>query len=293
MGFNRKRFGTSVLFFLPALTIFFIFFLYPIFSGLFYSFTNWDGLSPNLKFIGLQNYKTLLDDRRFLASIGNTFKFAIVYTILQNLCGMGLALLMDRKILFRNVYRAIFYLPSVISALVVGVIWTYIYNPTLGINRIVRQVGFESFSPMWLGDVNFALYAVVIATVLQTVGSAMVIYLAGLQGIPEELYESAHIDGVNSWQRFRYITLPLLSPAITIGVVLTTIWSLKVFDIIFVMTQGGPGYATDVIATAMYDYAFRVGRFAYGTAIGVVLCMTVLLLTLIQLTILRKREVQY
>lgn len=293
MNFNKKNIAISFIFFLPALLIYIIFFLYPVLSGIFYSFTNWDGMSKIIKFIGLDNYRELFGDRRFIASILNTFKFAIIYTILQNVSGVGLALLMDVKMFFRNIYRAVFYMPSVISALVVGFVWTYIYNPSLGLNRILEAIGLGAIAPNWLGDIKTALLSLIIATLLQTVGSAMVLYLAGLQGIPEELYESASIDGVSSLQRIAYITIPLLAPAITIGVVLTTIWSLKVFEIIFVMTQGGPGYATDTIATVMYDYAFRTNRFAYGTAIGVILFFIVLTLTLVQLKVLQKREVQY
>ena len=293
MSIKSKKIMISLLFFLPALIIYLVFFIYPVLTGIFYSFTNWDGMTKAVKFIGLNNYRELFRDRRFVASIANTFEFAIIYTVFQNTFGIILALLMDLKIFFRNMYRAIFYMPSVISALVVGFVWTYIYNPTLGVNRLFEAIGLGFIAPQWTGDIHTALLSLILATLLQTVGSSMVLYLAGLQGIPLELYESANIDGVNARQKFFHITLPLLAPAITIGVVLTTIWSLKVFEIVFIMTQGGPGHATDTMATVMYDYAFRINRFAYGTAVGVILFIIVLVLTFVQLKVLQKREVQY
>ena len=293
LNVKKKYLIISIVFFLPALLIYVTFFLYPVVSGIFYSFTNWQGMSKTIKFVGLKNYVELFGDRRFIASIINTFEFALIYTVLQNGFGIILALLMDMKVLFKNVYRSIIYMPSVISTLVVGFVWTYIYNPTLGVNTIFEAIGLGAIAPQWTGDIHTALLSLIIASLSASVGTSMVLYLAGLQDIPQELYESAGIDGVNWYQKIIHITLPLLAPAITIGVVLTTIWSLKVFEIVFVMTQGGPGYATETMATVMYDYAFRTSRFAYGTAIGVILFLIVLVLTMVQLKVLQKREVQY
>ncbi|OGO81608.1 MAG: hypothetical protein A2Y21_09120 [Clostridiales bacterium GWC2_40_7] len=293
LNVKKKYLIISIVFFLPALLIYVTFFLYPVVSGIFYSFTNWQGMSKTIKFVGLKNYVELFGDRRFIASIINTFEFALIYTVLQNGFGIILALLMDMKVLFKNVYRSIIYMPSVISTLVVGFVWTYIYNPTLGVNTIFEAIGLGAIAPQWTGDIHTALLSLIIASLSASVGTSMVLYLAGLQDIPQELYETAGIDGVNWYQKIIHITLPLLAPAITIGVVLTTIWSLKVFEIVFVMTQGGPGYATETMATVMYDYAFRTSRFAYGTAIGVILFLIVLVLTMVQLKVLQKREVQY
>jgi len=290
---KKKELFVAIMFFLPALMIYSIFFLYPVLSGILYSFTNWQGLSKTIKFIGFDNFIELFGDRLFLASIKNTFVFAIMNTVFQNVFALILALILDVKLLGRNIYRAIIYMPSVISSIVVGFVWSYILNPTIGVNQIFAAVGLDGFSPQWLGDIDLALPTLVFVTVCQSVGSTMVLYLAGLQDIPVDLYESAGIDGVNWWQKIRYITIPLLAPSITISVILTTIYSLKVFEIIFVMTQGGPGNATETMATVMYQYAFRTGRFAYGTAIGVILFVIVLIITVFQLKILQKREVQY
>ena len=281
------------MFFLPAVVIYSIFFLYPVLSGILYSFTNWQGLSKTIRFVGFDNFVELFNDRLFLASIKNTFVFAILNSVFQNVFALILALFLDVKLLGRNMYRAIIYMPSVISSIVVGFVWSYILNPTIGVNQIFGAIGLDGFSPQWLGDVDLALPTLVFVTVCQSVGSTMVLYLAGLQDIPVDLYESASIDGVNWWQKIRYITIPLLAPSITISMILTTIYSLKVFEIIFVMTQGGPGNATETMATVMYQYAFRTGRFAYGTAIGVILFVIVLIITVFQLKILQKREVQY
>jgi len=290
---KKKELLVATMFFLPAVVIYSIFFLYPVLSGILYSFTNWQGLSKTIRFVGFDNFVELFNDRLFLASIKNTFVFAILNSVFQNVFALILALFLDVKLLGRNMYRAIIYMPSVISSIVVGFVWSYILNPTIGVNQIFGAIGLDGFSPQWLGDVDLALPTLVFVTVCQSVGSTMVLYLAGLQDIPVDLYESASIDGVNWWQKIRYITIPLLAPSITISMILTTIYSLKVFEIIFVMTQGGPGNATETMATVMYQYAFRTGRFAYGTAIGVILFVIVLIITVFQLKILQKREVQY
>ncbi|HAL74383.1 MAG TPA: sugar ABC transporter permease [Clostridiales bacterium] len=293
MNNKKKELLVATMFFLPAVVIYSIFFLYPVLSGILYSFTNWQGLSKTIRFVGFDNFVELFNDRLFLASIKNTFVFAILNSVFQNVFALILALFLDVKLLGRNMYRAIIYMPSVISSIVVGFVWSYILNPTIGVNQIFGAIGLDGFSPQWLGDVDLALPTLVFVTVCQSVGSTMVLYLAGLQDIPVDLYESASIDGVNWWQKIRYITIPLLAPSITISMILTTIYSLKAFEIIFVMTQGGPGNATETMATVMYQYAFRTGRFAYGTAIGVILFVIVLIITVFQLKILQKREVQY
>ena len=198
---------------------------------------------------------------------------------------------MDKKFKGRNFFRAVFYLPSVLSALVVGYAWSFIFNPTMGaLNILFDKIGLDFLMQDWLGDARLALYSIIFVIVWQFAGYSMVIYIAGLQNIPLDLYEAADIDGVSPWQRFKYITFPLLAPAVTINILLTMISTLKTFDHIFVMTKGGPGYATEVISTLLYRESFTNNNMGYGSAISVILFLLITSISLIMLKYLRGRE---
>ncbi len=281
---------TDSAFILPAFLVFSIFFAYPVFSSLYFSLTKWNGINPNLEYIGLDNFIKLWSDRHFWMAMRNTFKYAFLVTTIQNVLGLTLALAVSNDI-FRS-FRVLFLIPPLLSSIAIGTIWGYMYAPNGAINQIAALSGIGWLSQDWLGDPDLALYSLIIANIWKWTGMAMIIYLAGLQSIPRHIQEAASIDGVGVWQRFRHITFPLIAPAFTINIVLSMIGSLKVFDIIFMMTQGGPGRATESLTTYIFNRAFEARKFGYGTAVAVAMFVIILTLSLIQLRYLTKREVR-
>ncbi|HHW47134.1 MAG TPA: sugar ABC transporter permease [Clostridiaceae bacterium] len=281
-----------IIFIAPALLIVSLFFIIPVIGGFIYSLTDWNGLDKTINFIGLENYKNLiLNNKRFYSALTHTLIFSFSITILQNCFGLILALVMDKNFKGRNFFRAVYYLPSVLSALVVSYAWSFILNPTMGaLNVLFKKIGLNFLVQDWLGDAKLALFSIIFVVVWQYAGYSMVIYIAGLQNIPLEMYEASSIDGVNAWQKFRYITFPLLAPAFTINILLTMISTLKTFDHIFVMTKGGPGYATEVISTLLYRESFTNNNMGYGSAISVILFALITSVSLITLKYLRRRE---
>ena len=282
-----------IAFIAPALLIVALFFIIPVIGGFVYSLTDWNGLDKHINFIGFKNFKELIfNDDKFYTSLFHTLIFSFCITVLQNLFGLVLALVMDKEFKGRNFFRAVFYLPAVLSALVVGYAWSFIFNPTMGaLNVLFDRVGLDFLMQDWLGDARLALFSIIFVIVWQFTGYSMVIYIAGLQNIPLDIYEAADIDGVNVGQKFKYITFPLLAPAVTINILLTLISTLKTFDHIFVMTKGGPGYSTEVISTLLYREAFTNSNMGYGSAISVVLFMLITSIALIMLKYLKGREV--
>ena len=282
---------TDALFVLPALLIFTIFFVYPVLSSFYFSLTDWDGLNPQMAFVGLDNFVKMAGDRHFWSALRNTFKYAFLVTIIQNALGLALAMAVTDR-MFRH-FRVLFLIPALLSSMAIGTIWSYLYEPNFGaINQMLAAVGLTSLQQNWLGDPKLALYSLIATNTWRWVGMSMIIYLAGLQAIPVTIQEAASIDGVSPWQRFRHVTFPLIAPAFTINIVLSMIGSLKVFDIIYIMTQGGPGRATESITTYIFKRAFNFNQFGYGTAIAIVMFAIILVLSAIQLTLLLKREVR-
>jgi raffinose/stachyose/melibiose transport system permease protein len=289
-GRRRRRFSAitpSWLFAAPALLVYALVVLYPAISGVFYAFTDWSGIGEDMSFVGLANFRTLLGDEQAMGSIGNTLLLTLAIVAVQNGIGLLLALGVHAKLRSRALLRVIFFAPVVVSPVMVAFLWKYIYNPdpSAGLN------GLLGLDVNWLGDPSVALWSVAGMVVWQYAGYSMVIFLAGLEGVPKELHEAAMIDGAGTVQRFRYVTWPLLAPALTINMMLSTIGGLKLFDQIFATTNGGPGYATETLSTVLYKQAFVFGKFGYSTAIALVLALFVAAVSLIQVYYLRSREV--
>lgn len=265
---------------IPALILYILFSIVPMFSAFKYSFTNWDGFSREMKFIALNNYAYMLKDSGLLTAIKNTGLFVIMDVVLQNILGLSTALILESKIYTRNTLRTLFFIPVVLPAIVVSYLWSYIYGFNGGaLNEILVCLGLNKID--FIGDYKIAIYFVVLAGVWQWVSYRTVIFISGLQGISREIYEAADLDGVTGWQRFRYITLPQLTPAIRVNVLLCTITALKQFDIVFTMTGGGPGDSTQVIATKIFKEAFSRSDYGYGCAIGVFLFLVILIFTVV------------
>jgi len=277
----------SWLFAAPALLVYALVVLYPAISGVFYAFTDWSGIGEDMSFVGLANFRTLLGDEQAMGSIGNTLLLTLAIVAVQNGIGLLLALGVHAKLRSRALLRVIFFAPVVVSPVMVAFLWKYIYNPdpSAGLN------GLLGLDVNWLGDPSVALWSVAGMVVWQYAGYSMVIFLAGLEGVPKELHEAAMIDGAGTFQRFRYVTWPLLAPALTINMMLSTIGGLKLFDQIFATTNGGPGYATETLSTVLYKQAFVFGKFGYSTAIALVLALFVAAVSLVQVYYLRSREV--
>ena len=287
---RRRSFSLTTpswLFAAPALLVYALVVLYPAISGVFYAFTDWSGIGEDMSFVGLANFQTLLGDEQAMGSIGNTLLLTLAIVAVQNGIGLLLALGVHAKLRSRALLRVIFFAPVVVSPVMVAFLWKYIYNPdpSAGLN------GLLGLDVNWLGDPSVALWSVAGMVVWQYAGYSMVIFLAGLEGVPKELHEAAMIDGAGTFQRFRYVTWPLLAPALTINMMLSTIGGLKLFDQIFATTNGGPGYATETLSTVLYKQAFVFGKFGYSTAIALVLALFVAAVSLVQVYYLRSREV--
>lgn len=265
----------------PWLLGFLIFTLWPIIQSLYISFTDWEmQLNVIPKFIGISNYKNLLfDDPLFWISLKNTFYYAFGSVPLGLLLALILALLLNQKLRGITIFRTIFYLPSVISGVAVALLWVWIFNPNFGIvNAILARLGLPT--PGWLTDPTWAMPALIIMS-LWGVGGSMLIFLAGLQGIPTEFYEAAEIDGANWWSKFKHITIPLLSPTIFFNLVMGIIGSFQVFTNVYIMTSGGPGTATLVYVLYLFQNAFLYFKMGYASAMAWILFVIILVLTLL------------
>ncbi|MEV6106323.1 sugar ABC transporter permease [Streptomyces sp. NPDC051940] len=276
----------------PAVALYGLVVLFPAAAGVMYAFTDWSGVG-GFEFTGLENFRTLADDDRALDSIGNTLLLTVAVVVVQNGLGLLLALGVHARIRSRAVLRVVFFAPAVVSPVMVAFLWKYIYNPDpgAGLNGILGAVGLGSLRQDWLGDPSLALWSVAGMVVWQYAGYSMVIFLAGLEGIPAELEEAAKIDGAGRVQRFRYVVWPLLAPALTVNVMLSTIGGLKLFDQVFAATNGGPGTSSETLSTVLYKEAFVFGKFGYSTAVALVLALFVAAVSLIQIRYLRAREV--
>lgn len=288
-----KRDIVLVILLLPAIVLVGVFVYYFIGWTLRVSLTDWRGLRPSFNFVGLQNYVTLFKDFRFVIGVKNNLTVLVMFIGSVIPLGLILALLLDQKVRFETFFRTIFLLPMALSLTVTATAWAWVYNPTLGINSITQALGLERLYSLFIADPNQALYWVTVAAIWQFSGFAMAIYLAALRGVPEELYEAAKIDGASFWQILWRVTLPLLRPATVSLVVLLTHVALKIFDLIWVMTSGGPGYATDVPALYMFVTTFRQDRVAYGAAIAMVMFAFVMIVIVPYLYYSRRREVSY
>ena len=260
-------------FLLPALTIYAVFALYPMVDALVLSFFDWDGISDDRRFVGFQNYVQIFtQDPVFWTAFKNSLVWVVLSLVAPTLIGLLLALGLDQRIWGRSTLRAIFYLPAIVASIAVATIWSWMYNPILGmINSLFRSLGLGFLVQDWLGNPDIALFSIFLAYVWQSSGVAMILFLAGLQGVSQELKEAARVDGANRWQVFRNVTVPSLRETFIVVIVLTIINSLKVFDLIVGLTSGGPAQSTQVLALWSYTQSFGLHDFGNGMAIAVVL----------------------
>jgi raffinose/stachyose/melibiose transport system permease protein len=270
---------------LPALLLFTFVVLVPSARGIYYAFTDWDGLDPDFAFIGLQNFTDMLSDEDALGAVWHTVLIAVAITVIQNGIGLLLALGVNSMIKTRNVLRVLLFAPAVVTPIVTAYLWRNLLGPDGAVNAVLGPWGRD-----WLGDPDLALWMIVVVVVWQFAGYSMVIFLAGLQSIPREIYEAAAIDGTGAVRRFWSIVRPLLAPAITINLMLSIIGGIKLFDQVYALTGGGPGHATDTISTLIYKDAFILGEFGYSIALAVVLTVIVAVVSAGQYSVLSRNE---
>lgn len=285
--FNRKD-VPFYLMVIPAVLLFAAFHTIPALQGIFYSFTNWNGISLDYDFVGFKNYVSLFKDTVVRDSYIFTFKFAIIATILVNIVSLTVAVGLNAKIKGRNFFRGIYFLPNVLGVLIVGFIFNFFFTNILpGIGES-WNIGFLSTNI--LGMEKYAWIGILIVVIWQSSAFNIILYLAGLQTVPTDLYEAASLDGANIWQQFWRITFPMIAPFFTINMVLSMKNFLMVFDQIVAMTDGGPGHATTSISLLIYKGGFEGGEFAFQSANAVIYFILIMLISIFQLRILQRRE---
>lgn len=286
--FGRKNL-ILIAFVLPALIVYAMFKLYPSISGLYYGMTNWNGLKKTYDFVGMQNFKAVFSDINFWNSIWFTLKYVIAMVLIANIVAILLAVLIESRRRAKGLFRTIFYMPNMISLVIGGYMWMFIFTKVL--YYLADNWGMKFLDQSWIGDPTFAFIAIVIVSVWGAVGYLMIIYMAALQGVPVSLREAACLDGASGWQTFRKVTLPMIQHAVTICVFWTLNAAFQVFDVIYTLTGGGPGRATQSVAINIYEEAFRGNmQFGYATAKSTLLFVIVLIITVIQLKIMKNKE---
>jgi multiple sugar transport system permease protein len=275
----------------PGLLIYICFVLAPILVSIGYSLTNYNPFRPPTRYVGLRNYRLLFEDQEFLQALKVTTILTLIVVIVPNVLGLLIALLLDRRGWFYNALRSVFFVPVVLSSVVVSIIWTRMMADDGVLNQALRGFGMHD-PPGWLSDPDLAVYSIGIILSWQTLGFCVVVYLAGLQGVPRELLEAAEIDGAGRLQRFRSVTWPLLAPALTINTVVQLISAFKVFDHIQVITNGGPGEGTTAsIAFTVLQFGFTANRQGYASAMAIVMLVIIAIASAVTLKLLQRREV--
>ncbi len=292
---KTKRWKQNIVliaFVFPALLFYTVFMLVPAGGGIWYSFTDWNGLNPTYRVVGPANYiEALTGDPFFIKSIVFTLKYVMVMVLLQNLFAILLAALVESRKRRKAVFRTIFFMPNMLSMIIAGFMWMFIFTRVLP--YIAEHTLFRFLDQSWIGDPRYSFLAIVIVALWGGAGYLMVIYIAALQGIPGQLTEAAAIDGANAFQIFSRIKLPMILPAVTIGLFVALNSSFKVFDVVFALTGGGPGRQTQVIALNIFEEAFKMNnRFGYASAKAMILFFIIFVITLIQLWVMKRREVE-
>ena len=278
-------------FVVPALLIYAFFFIQPFFYSIYYSLTDWNGADPVKQFVGLGNYIKLAGDSLLWQALGHNLIWVIIGTVSPIAIGLLLGVLIWTGALGRVLFRTIYFLPVVLSEVVIAIIWNWIYHPLFGaVNQILRGIGLDHLARGWLGDPQTALLALLMTAIWSYYGFCFVIIMAGLQNVDISLVEAATIDGANGWQRFIHVIVPQLSHVLTMITAFTLIGGFNVFGIVFVMTQGGPGTATQVIATYTYRKAFQESQVGYGAALSMVMTLLSLVTSYIFIRLRERQE---
>ncbi len=276
------------LFTLPAVLLYLYFIVYPLLNGLYYSLTDWNGIGRSYQFVGLANYYKIFHDKTSLAVVGRTFLYTLLLTVICTLLSIFLALLLNREMKGKSIFRSIYFFPAVLSSITIGLIFNQIYNNLL--SQVGAGLGISALSHSLLSNGNTAMWAILFINIWQGTALPTVIAIAGLQAIPTEIKESAKMDGASAFQQLRHVTLPLLMPTISVIIILNVRSGLMVFDYIKATTDGGPGFATMSIAMEIYKHAFTDMKFAYSSAESTVTFLLITVVAIIQLWSSRVKE---
>jgi raffinose/stachyose/melibiose transport system permease protein len=294
LSFRKSSQAQGLVLLAPALAVYCVFAVYPMLNVVVLSFMRWNGLTATSHFIGIDNYVAVFtQDPVFWTAARNTILWTAMSVVFPPAIGFALALALNQNILGRGPLRALFYMPVIIAPIAVATMWRWMYDPFFGLfNAVLTALGLQGLIQDWLGDRNIALYSMFVAYVWQTVGFSLVLFLAGLQNVSTTLVEASRVDGASRFQVFRYVTLPALRPSITIVLILSIINSLKAFDIVYGMTQGGPAQSTQMLALWAFTQAMQLGDFGRGAAISVVLLLITTAIVVPYLRWMRRRREQ-
>lgn len=271
----------------PALILYIAFKLTPLIGGIVLSLLRWDGIAEP-QFVGLQNFQRMLDDEVLLPAFAHNLQYALGTVVGKTVLALFLAVILNQSLRGRSIYRTALFMPVVMSFVVVGILWAWLFNDQFGlINSLLRAVGVGR-TPDWLGSTVTAMWSLIIVDIWKWYGFHMVIFLAGLQTIPSELYDAALVDGASRWRQFWNITLPLLRPVVIVNVTLSLMGALNVFDIPYIMTEGGPANATTVIGLHIYIQSFKFYRLGYGAALSYALLVVVSIIALVQIRLMSR-----
>lgn len=291
-GFIRKLSAYSLV--IPALAVYTFIVIIPAVTNVQLSFTNWNGVSDAYEYIGIRNYVNLFRDPNFYKALLVTLEMSVLIIVIQQALGLALALQLEKNVRANVFFRSLFFIPNLLNTVVVGLLFSYAFSFHFGyVKGFFDMLGLHSIASIdWLGDGDYALYTVALTTVWQYAGLSMLLYISSLMNIPHELYESSLIDGASLWQRFKSITFPLIAPALTINALITLIGCIRLFDLPYVMTNGGPGNATQTIAILLYKDTFMGRNAGRGAADSTVLVVIILAFSLLQNSFLKRREVE-
>ena len=288
---NKRKRRILFLFIVPALVFYLVFWISPVLMSFFYGLTNWSGLG-DYDFVGLDNFKFLIKEGTLFNSMRNTIIYAVIVVVWGNLQALALALLLNMKLKARGAFRTIFYIPALFSTIVVAFIWSYVYAPYYGmLYEVLGKVGIGENLNL-LGSTSTALIAVAFVETWKTSGTMTIIYLAGLQNIPEEVMELARIDGCSAWQSTIRVKIPMLANTITINVMLGLINGFKSFDYVFALTGGGPGTSSSTLMYSIYKMAFMEGQFGKAEALAAVAFIFILAISVVTLLIMKRKEIE-
>lgn len=270
---STQRSLTAYLLLLPGLIFYVPFHFLPILAVFFFSLLDWKGYSfATMKWVGLANYMDIIKDKFFWRALGHNLQFVIIVVVVQTAFALALAIILERKFPLSTFFRGVYFMPTVLSLVVVGILFSLILSPSQGLlNTLLRTIGLSNIQPIWLGNAKLALYVLMAVHIWKDFGLSLFLFVAGLEAIPDELFDAAKVDGASPWDIIWRIIIPLLRETTTVVVILITIVCFKLFDLVVVMTGGGPFFATEVLSVRMYYQSFKFGRVGYGSAVAVVL----------------------
>jgi len=288
----RRNLIHPLIFVVPAVLVYTVFVVFPFFSNIHISLTDWTGMDKTYNYIGFSNFIKAFKINLVNQSLLNTLVFTIGNTFGASVLGLILALALDMPLKTKNIMKSIYFIPCILSTTVVGTLWGYMYSYDGIINAVLNKIGLQALASDWLGNDKTALFMMLITQYWQWLGFCAIIYIANLQVIPQDMYEAAKIDGASAFHTFKSITLPMLIPSITINSITSFVGGLRTFDLVFVLTRGGPGYSTSTIGYAIYNLGFENQQMAVGSALSLILLVITFAVSLLQLKFFKKREIE-